>query len=41
MFVGLFQPIHLLMLTILLVVFGIPFFLICRLLWRKGSSKQH
>lgn len=39
MFDGLFQPMHLLLLTIIVVVFGIPLFLMCRLLWRKSSAK--
>lgn len=30
---GLFQPVHLLLLLFL----AIPFFLVCRWLWRKGS----
>ena len=32
---GLFQPMHLLV----LVVLGVPFFLVCRWLWRKGSQQ--
>jgi hypothetical protein len=34
---GLFQPLHLLMLFVVLLIVGIPFFLVCRWLWRKGS----
>jgi hypothetical protein len=36
MFEGLFQPMHLLLLFVLIFL-GIPFFLVCRWLWRKGS----
>ena len=32
---GLFQPLHLLL--VFVVLLGIPFFLVCRWLWRKGS----
>jgi hypothetical protein len=32
---GLLQPLHLLFLPLL--IFGVPFFLVCRGLWRKGS----
>jgi hypothetical protein len=35
---GLFEPMHLLVGVIVLCVFGIPFFLICRWLWNKGSK---
>jgi hypothetical protein len=36
MFEALFQPMHLLLLFVL-IFFGIPSFLVCRWLWRKGS----
>jgi hypothetical protein len=34
---GLFQPMHLAVLLFVLFVFGVPFFLVCRWLWRKGG----
>jgi len=36
---GIFQPAHLLVLFAIVVLLfaGVPFFLICRWLWRKGS----
>jgi len=37
MFEGLF---HRLVVLIVLLIFGVPFFLVCRLLWRKGSKKE-
>ncbi len=33
---GLFEPMHLVLVIALLFV-GVPFFLVCRWLWRKGS----
>ena len=35
---GLFQPMHLLVLLFGLIFVGVPFFLVCRWLWRKGSK---
>src|SRR5215472_18055128 len=40
MFEALFQPIHLLLLFAFLVVGGVDFFAILRLLWRAGKSQR-
>jgi hypothetical protein len=34
---GLFQPMHLLLLFVVLLFVGVPFLLVCRWLWRKSS----
>jgi hypothetical protein len=34
---GLFQPMHLLWLFDIMLFGGVPLFLVCRWLWRKGS----
>jgi hypothetical protein len=36
----LYQPMHLLMLFVLLLLVGVPFFLACRWLWRKGAIRR-
>ena len=35
---GLLEPMHLLVLFAVLLFAGVPFFLVCRWLWRKGSA---